>query len=224
MPEPAVRETSGEDAAERLRGLLARRGAAFARVRLRNNRTRLLSLSADRGTLNLHEALAHAPPEVLDAVAHFCGGRSRRKRHAAAAVIRDFVSAVRPAPQPPARRPPCCAGTAAERAWLRDLYLRLNHKRFGGRLPAGVPLRLSARMRSRLGHFVPRTGGEGRREAGEIAINGSLLAPGREADLHETLLHEMAHLEAWLFHGSRRHDRDWKACARAAGCRPRACL
>jgi hypothetical protein len=209
--------------AERLRGELARRGVRLVRVRLRENRTRLLGFGRERGTLNLHAALAEAPPEVLDAVATFCGSRFRRRRHRAAAVIRDFVAAARPLPPPPRRRARC-GGSPAEQLRVRALYDALNRERFDGRLPAEVPLRISRRMRTRLGHFVPRSAADGTRDAGEIALNHALLRLGAEAELEETMLHEMAHLEAWLLHGSRSHDRLWRACARRAGCIPRRCL
>jgi hypothetical protein len=210
-------------AAERLRDELVRRGVRLVRVRLRENRTRLLGFGRERGTLNLHAALAEATPEVLDAVAAFCVSRFRRRRARAAAAIREFVAAARPHPAPPSRRARC-AGTPAERERLLALYRSLNRERFADRLPAEVSVRISGRMRTRLGHFVPRTLDDGSRVAGEIAISRVLLRVASEAELVETMLHEMAHADAWIFHGSRGHDRLWRDCARRAGCPPRRCL
>jgi hypothetical protein len=210
-------------AAERVRAELARRGVRVDAVRLRENRTRLLAFGSRPGTLNLHAALATAPPEVLDAIATFCRSRWRRRRARAAAEIRDYVASARPDTPPPSRRARC-AGNVAERAHLLALYADLNRERFGGRLPADVPLRISGRMRTRLGHFVPRTAEDGSRVAGEIAISRALLRVASAAEIEETMLHEMAHADAWIFHGSRGHDRPWRECARRAGCIPRRCL
>ncbi|MGH7504539.1 MAG: SprT-like domain-containing protein, partial [Longimicrobiales bacterium] len=39
----------------------------------------------------------------------------------------------------------------------------------------------------------------------------------------DTLLHEMAHAEAWLLHAHREHGRPWRTVARRVGCEARAC-
>jgi predicted SprT family Zn-dependent metalloprotease len=57
----------------------------------------------------------------------------------------------------------------------------------------------------------------------EIALNIDLMAEGSERQLRDTLLHEMAHAEAWLVHGERGHGAHWRRIARRLGCVPRAC-
>ncbi len=57
--------------------------------------------------------------------------------------------------------------------------------------------------------------------AREIALNLDLLLPGNDAELVDTLLHEMAHAADWLFDGERRHGSSWRRWAERAGCAPR---
>jgi len=116
---------------------------------------------------------------------------------------------------------PCCA-TPAQREYLRRLYGYLNRSRFGGRLPRRVPLRLSSRMRSRLGHMVP---GEidGRRRVLEIALNVDLMLSGNGRIRLDTLVHEMAHAADWVFDGEVGHGPTWRWWAERAGCDATAC-
>src|SRR5690606_14322713 len=100
---------------------------------------------------------------------------------------------------------------------------RLNAERFGARLPADLPLRLSRRMTRRLGHVRWHRRADGTRIVVELALNPDLFLVGNEAQLRDTLLHEMAHVEAWLEHGSAGHDAVWRRIARRVGCEPRAC-
>jgi hypothetical protein len=207
-------------AAMRLRG-----ASDLARVRFRPNRTRLVSLSADRATLNVNAAFRSAPGEVLDAIAAFASAtRSdagyrravRRLRHWWERQTEDAEG-----PADPARRAECC-GTPVQRRFLAATYARLNRSRFGGELPDNVPLRLSARMSRRFGHIHY---GRSRtvRAVEEIALNVDLMLAGNETHFVDTLLHEMAHAEAWLSHAHRGHGPTWRAIAERVGCRPRAC-
>jgi hypothetical protein len=120
-----------------------------------------------------------------------------------------------------APRAPACCGTEEQRTFLRTLYTRMNAERFGGDLPRDVSLRLSSRMKRRFGHV--QYGRNGGRTVEEIALNVDLLLPGNERHLLDTLLHEMAHVEAWLVHGHREHGPVWRAIARRVDCEPRAC-
>ena len=45
---------------------------------------------------------------------------------------------------------------------------------------------------------------------------------GAESQL-DTLIHEMAHIEAWLLHNDGGHGDDWKRIARRVGCVDLAC-
>jgi hypothetical protein len=204
-------------AAMRLRG-----ASDLARVRFRPNRTRLVSLSADRATLNVNAAFRSAPGEVLDAIAAFASAtRSdagyrravRRLRHWWERQTEDAEG-----PADPARRAECC-GTPVQRRFLAATYARLNRSRFGGELPDNVPLRLSARMSRRFGHIHY---GRSRtvRAVEEIALNVDLMLPGNGAERLDTLLHVMAHAADYLESGNRGHGASWRAWAKRVGARP----
>jgi hypothetical protein len=119
-------------------------------------------------------------------------------------------------------RPPACCGTPAQLQSLAHWYRQLNRSHFGGALPELLPVRLSDRMRRRLGH-VQYAGGTASRAVTEIALNVDLLLPGNERALRDTMLHELAHAEAWLRHGQRGHGRIWQRIAARVGCEPLAC-
>lgn len=116
---------------------------------------------------------------------------------------------------------PCCA-TEAQRRYLERVYLYLNRSRFRGRLPEGVPIRLSSRMKSRLGHMKPGMI-EGRRRVLEIALNVDLMMSGNDRVRIDTIVHEMAHAADWLFDGEVGHGPTWQWWAERAGCESRAC-
>src|SRR5439155_1339608 len=75
-------------------------------------------------------------------------------------------------------------------ATLAMWHGQFNTNHFGGTLDA-IPVRVSRRMRSRLGHYTAASDAEGR--CGEIAISWRhLRRHGWDEALH-TLLHEMVH-------------------------------
>jgi hypothetical protein len=207
------------------------------RVRFKNNRERLLSLSRDGSVLHAHACFASAPPDIFDAIALFLRARagSDDSRRAVAA-LRDWpgtrealerarVDAEDKNVADGAELPksaPCC-GTLAQQRYLRRLYAQLNRARFSGALPRDLQIRLSNRMESRYGHVRYHVRTSGRREVIELALNVDLMLEGNEADLVDTLLHEMAHIEVWLALGHKGHGRPWKRIARRVGCEPRAC-
>ncbi|HEX7051958.1 MAG TPA: SprT-like domain-containing protein [Longimicrobiales bacterium] len=213
-----------------LAALHARGVRSIHRVAFKENRTRLLSVSRDGATLYAHTCYRGAPAEVHAAIATFLtAARGSAEQRAAVARIRDWGAAHRPpatdrtgAPRPP-RPGPCCA-TPAQRARLIALYGALNEERFAGRLPARVPLRLSRRMSRRLGHVRYHRDSAGARTVIELALNADLVLDGNETVLRDTLLHEMAHIEAWLEHGEGGHGAVWRRIALRVGCEPRACM
>lgn len=221
-----------------LEWLRARGATRLRRVVLRSNRSTIWSLTQGGRVLNLHVAYRRAPATVLRkfvTIAEEGVARSRSRAYERACLaVRDWpgladelrrIRAAHRRQRAPVRRGPgvgpCCA-TPAQRAYLRRLYRYLNATRFGGRLPASVPLRLSRRMRSRLGQMVPGVV-DGRRAVLEIALNVDLLLEGNGRERLDTLLHEMAHAADYLASGHTGHGESWRLWARHVGCDDRAC-
>lgn len=189
-------------------------------VRYRSNRTVLLSVSRDGRTLNSHSCFRDAPSEILAAVARYLttprGSPSARR---ALKQLRSWKGATRGLAEARRERPRkrrTVGRDSPESAPLRSLFERLNSEHFGRRLPR-ISLRVSHRMTRSLGTI--RYGSEG---IVEIAISADLLLPPNRDVLHDTMLHEMAHAEAWLTHRHRGHGRPWRAIAERVGCTPRA--
>lgn len=223
-------------AAETLEVLRALGATRLRTVRFRANRSTIWSLTQGGRTLNLHRAFSMAPRPILrhlSVVAAEALKPTERFERARAAVanweplladlrqIRRESRRLARAPRRDRGVGPCCA-TPAQRVYLRRLYRYLNDTRFGGRLPVSIPLRLSNRMRSRLGQVV-HTSRNGRRTIVEIALNVDLMLPGNGRIRLDTLLHEMAHAAAVLFDGDDGHGEAWRWWATRAGCEGRAC-
>lgn len=206
-----------------------RRGLTrFRAVRLKANRSRLLSVSADGATLHVHIAYAGAPSDVLDAIATFLSVDRRRVtcRRALHTLrnwpgLRSAESDNRMRQRTP--RPGRCSASAAARAELRAEYRRLNLQHFAGALPEDVALRYSDRMVRRFGHVRLWREAAGAPRVIELALNERLLDDENRGHHLDTLLHEMAHIEAWLVHGHRGHGRVWRDICARIGCEPRAC-
>lgn len=212
---------------------LRRRGARRLRcVRFRDNRSTVWSLTRSGTVLNVHIAYRKASPRLLDAFATLAregGVGSSRSRTAASTVSKwpALGEAMREARERhdqrrngSAPRPMYCSATAEQRAYLSALYRYFNATRFDGRLPQDVPVRLSRRMRSALGHMLPGEREDGSRYVVEIAINCDLMLARNAAERADTLLHEMAHVADYLETGHRGHGPSWQAWASKVGCRP----
>ena len=220
-----------------IRAELERRGLErIEQVRFRKNRRSILSVRQHGGRirLNLHAAFQDAPPELLDAVVACVSPRtSNAVRAAARARIRRWPHLVHSLREARVRherrgigtaRRRACVASEGQREYLRDLFVRLNEERFGGVLPPEISLRLSGRMRRRLGHCALGGGKDGSpRMVREIALAHDLMLAENDAQRVETMLHEMAHAAAWIVEGDGGHGRAWKRWARRAGCAPRAC-
>ncbi len=183
---PAERgKRAGAEAAARLQAALLRLGLrGIERVRLTRNRTVMVSFS--QGELRVHEGYLDAPPEVLRAIVGFVCGRTRAERRRA----REAILAHQIARPAAVRRP---ERTKAEDepvvAQLKRFHAHYNRVYFGARLRA-VPIRLSSRMRTRLGHYTAATPTG---DPAEIVIGREhIRRHGWEEALH-TLLHEMVH-------------------------------
>jgi hypothetical protein len=203
--------------AEELRVRLQRLGlGAQYRVRLTTNRTVVVSYSG--GELRIHHSFLGADEEVWRAIIIFVHGRNRVSRQEARRTILEFP--VARSNDPPRRRRRPERTHPADIALIRELtswHAAYNQQRFGGALRE-VPIRISRRMKSRLGHYSPASEGC----VPEIVLSRRhIRRDGWDEALH-TLLHEMVH--QWqdeqalvVDHGS-----SFRAKARAVGITPLA--
>lgn len=214
---------------------LRRRGVLqLRRVSFRKNRSTIWSLTQRGAALNVHVAYRHSPPELLDAFAVIAseGGLSTPEARDAGRRVHEWpelqsaVDEARAEHEARLRAPECaeggathCCATADQRRYFSSVYRYFNHTRFGGILPVDVPVRLSSRMNSALGHMLPG-GGEDERYVVEIALNVDLMLEGNGAERVDTLLHEMAHAADYVVNGNRDHGRTWREWASRVGCTP----
>lgn len=174
------------DLAARLRALGLRE---VDEVRIHHNRVVLLSLR--RRILRLHAGYADAPDPVLLAIVRYLRPFARRATRAAAR--REFLSfpVEQFAPSRP-RKAPTRRILPSDLPWIRKLeaaHARLNAAHFGGMLSA-VPIRISGRMRRRLGEVSVH------RETGrveEMAFNRRHLRRDAWEEVERTVLHELVH-------------------------------
>jgi hypothetical protein len=171
------------DADELLRRLRALGLQRIDSCRLTRNRNVMVSFRGRE--LRVHEGYLTAPEDVHRAIVAFVQGRTRAEGRAAQRKIIAFrVDAPRIAPRRERTRPEDEPLAARFVEWHR----RYNAEHFDGALQT-VPVRVSRRMKSRLGHYSAATPGA----PGEIAISWRhLRRHGWEEALH-TLLHEMVH-------------------------------
>jgi hypothetical protein len=150
-------------------------------------RNRSVMVSLNDGTLRVHRAFLAAPESVHRAIVRFLMSPRRADRLAARRVLIacPIGEDERRAPRAPERTHPDDEGMAAK---LTEWHARYNAERFGGALKR-VTVRVSRRMRARLGHYAPAQRG---RHA-EIAISRRHLRRHGFAEGLETLLHEMVH-------------------------------
>lgn len=230
MVERLLQDVRDLTAPEVLHELRTRGAQRLEAVTLKANRRRIWSLTANGSRFNLHRAFARAPHEILDdlaLIAREAPRNGRRYRAAADRVARwpVVVEAMRELAtkaSAAARQPgPCCA-TSEQRAYLEAAYREINRRRFGGRLPKLVPLRLSGRMRSRLGQMMPGRSADGGVRVVEIALNADLMLAENDIIRTETLVHEMAHVADLMENGKVGHGPTWRRIALQVGCEPRA--
>ena len=182
------------------------------RCRLTRNRTVMVSFGGPE--IRLHEGYLRAPTPVLEAVVAFVKARTRVERaRARAAIVGHQIDRPTTTPRRPHR--PRAEDAELLRA-LVEWHGRYNAEHFGGRLRP-VAVRISRRMRSRLGHYTAATPAG---DPAEIAIGlAHLRRHGWEEVLH-TLLHEMVH--QWQDETGRAidHGAGFRAKAREVGITP----
>ncbi len=159
------------------------------RILTHTNRTVMVSLA--RRVLRLHRGYASAPDRVLRAIVRFLDSRvPRAVRRGAGREFMGFpVEALAPPPPRPPRRERPRPGDVVLLQRLGSLHQRLNEAHFGGAL-GPIPIRLSGRMRSRLGELAVelRTG-----RPEEIAISRRHIQRHPWPEVEHTVLHEMVH-------------------------------
>ena len=180
---------------------------------LRLTRNRSVMVSAKGGELRVHRAFLAAPESVHHAIVRFLMSRRKVERLAARRVLIAYPVGEdeRRAPRAPEQTHPDDEGIAEK---LREWHTRYNAERFGGALRP-VAVRVSRRMRARLGHYAPAQQGR----PAEIAISRRHLRRHGFAEALETLLHEMVH--QWQDESGHPlgHDARFRAQSRKVGIR-----
>lgn len=177
----AVPALTADDFLTRLRALGLKR---IATVALTRNRAVIVSFRGSE--LRVHEAYLGAEEPVLRAIVQFVEGRTRAERRAAQ---RHILTHDVPAPPRTITRERTAPQDLPLATRLAAAHRELNERHFGGAL-SDVPIRVSRRMRSRLGHYTAATPAG---DPPEIAISRShLRRHGWDETMH-TLLHEMVH-------------------------------
>jgi hypothetical protein len=204
---PARPPTTGDALLVRLRALGLR---GIASCTLTANRSSVVSFRGDR--LRVHRAFADAPEPVLVAIVGFVNGRGVARRRARRALVAYEIPHVERPDARPRRRAATHPDDAALGARLVAAHAEINRERFGGALGA-VAIRVSRRLRRRLGHYS--AGGRGL--APEIAIARRHVRRDGWASACETLAHEMVH--QWQHETGRplRHDGEFRAKCAAIG-------
>jgi hypothetical protein len=190
-----------------------------SRILTHSNRTVMVSIGSD-GTLRLHRGYAWASDRVLRAIVRFLDPRvPRRLRQSAQRELLAFPAEhYSPASARPARRDRPHPGDLRLIDRLQRLHTELNGRHFGGSL-GELPIRLSDRMRTRLGELAVdlRTG-----RPLEIALSRRHLARHDWAEVEHTMLHEMVH--QWQAEAGLRvdHGPTFRRKAREVGVLPAA--
>jgi hypothetical protein len=161
-----------------------------SRILTHTNRTVMVSIGSD-ATLRVHRGYAWASDRVLRAIVRFLDPRmpKRVRRNAQRELLAFPAEQFAPAPPRPIRRERPRPGDLRLIDRLHRLHAELNGRYFDGAL-GELPIRLSGRMRTRLGELAvdTRTG-----RPLEIAISRRHLARHDWAEVEHTMLHEMVH-------------------------------
>jgi hypothetical protein len=188
-------------------------------VLLHDNARVMISMNR-QGVLRIHRGYAWAPDPVLEAIVVWANPRlSREGRRRATRTVLAFPAGLH-APSRPRRsrrREAPEPGDEARILRLRALHAELNRRHFGGAL-APITIHFSGRMRRKLGHYEPATGGH---DPAIVLSRRHLRRHGWPA-VEETLLHEMVHQWQEATGRPLDHGRDFKRKAREVGIDPAA--
>jgi len=162
----------------------------ISRLIVHNNRTVMVSLGGRR-VLRLHRGYSFAPDPVLSAIVRFLDPRLSRaaRREAERKFLAFPVEEFAPPPERPVQRERPRPGDIRLLHRLRKLHEGLNAIHFGGVL-GDIPIRVSSRMRVRLGELAVdlRSG-----RPLEISISRRHLVRHPWDEVEHTMLHEMVH-------------------------------
>ena len=185
-------------------------------VRLTRNRTVVVSYG--RGELRIHQSFLNAPEEVWRAIIAFVHGRTGTARREARRTILRFPIERTGSPRRPRKPHSTHPDDIALAERLMEMHARYNAEHFDAKLKT-IPVRISRRMRSRLGHYSAAAA-DG--PPAEIVISRRhFRRHGWNETLH-TLLHEMVH--QWQDESGQEidHGREFRRKARAVGVAPHA--
>ncbi len=214
--EPLASWAGGPEPLDRRLLALGSRHTAFI---AHTNRTVMLSLSPN-GVLRLHLGYAHAPDRVLRAIVRFLNPRVPRalRRSAEREFLAFPVHEYAPSRPRAERRERARPGDVLLLHRLTSLHQQLNAQHFGGSL-SEIPIRLSGRMKRRLGELTVdlKTA-----RATEIALSRRHIARHSWSEVEHTLLHEMVH--QWQAESGLRvdHGPTFRTKAREVGVLPQA--
>lgn len=184
------------------------------RVALTDNSTTMVSFGD--GWLRVHRGYASAGDEVVGAIVRFSKARRRDSRSEAKRVLLGYASLL-PGRRARARREVTHPDDMAYAARLTEAHAELNAQFFGNGLN-GMTIRVSRRMKRKLGHYSLALGAA----RADIAISRRHIRRDAWEDVVHTLLHEMVH--QWQQENALpvAHDRAFRAKCREVAIDPRA--
>jgi hypothetical protein len=208
-PPPAPR--NADEFLTRLRDLGLKR---IQICRLTRNRNVMVSFRGPE--LRVHRGFLDAPQEIHLAIVAFVEGRTKAERRIAQKRIVTYrIEDPEPARAPRREKTRPEDEPLAEK--LTEWHARYNAELFGGSLKS-VPVRVSRRMKSRLGHYAAAT----KECGGEIAISYRHLRRHGWSEALHTLIHEMVHQWQDETGHPLDHGPGFRAKAREVGIAPRA--
>ena len=194
--------------------LLRARGLkSITRLTLTTNSRVMVSYRGDE--MRVHRGYLDASPEVLDAIVRLVEGRTKAIRREAGKLV--VANAPRITGAESVRRERTHPDDQAWSARLVEEHRRLNAERFSGELKP-IAVRVSRRMKSRLGHYSPAVG----TAPAEIAISRRHIRRHGWGDALETLIHEMVHQWQAETGAPLDHGAGFRKKAVEVGIRPRA--
>jgi hypothetical protein len=194
--------------------LLRARGLkSITSLRLTSNARVMVSFRGSE--MRIHRGYLDAKPEVLDAIVRLVEGRTKAIRREAGRLV--VANAPAGASESSTRRERTHPDDEAWSVRLVEEHRRLNAERFAGSLRP-IVVRVSRRMKSRLGHYSPAVGAM----PAEIAISRRHIRRHGWNDAIETLVHEMVHQWQAETGAPLDHGPGFRKKAVEVGIRPRA--